>query len=193
MQLQKDVTMTSSPVENTHLQRLRQLSRVLAAACLWLMVMLPMAVVGYWLVADGPQLAVRAQLPVHAIQAPLMAWQRWAGAVLTLLPLSLLLTGLWEARRCFRRFVAGEIFSAGTVRCLRRFAGWVMASVATGMVTATAISVLLTINNPPGLRHLAISVGSDQVFTLFFAGMVWLMAAVIGEARELADENAAFV
>ena len=185
--------MTSSLAETAHRQRIRQLSRVLAVACLWLIVLLPVAVVGYWLAADGPQLAVRAQLPVQAIQAPLMVWQRWAGALLSMLPLSLLLTGLWEARRCFQRFVAGEIFSAGTVRCLRRFAGWVMASVAAGMATATAISVLLTINNPPGMRHLAISVGSDQVFTLFFAGMVWLMAAVIGEARELADENAAFV
>lgn len=101
--------------------------------------------------------------------------------------------GLWEARQCFRRFVAGEIFSAHTVRCPRRFAGWVMVSVAASMIAVTAVSVVLTLNNPPGMRHLAISIGSDQVFTLFFAGMVWLMAAVIGEGQTLAEENATFV
>lgn len=185
--------MTTTAAPTARSRRIRQLSRALATSCLLLMVALPVAVVGYWIVADAQQLALRAQLPAQAIQAPLETWQRGAGALLTLLPVTLLMIGLGQARQCFRRFVAGEVFSAYTVRCLRRFAGWVTASVAAGMVTATAISVLLTLNNPPGLRHLAISIGSDQLFTLFFAGMVWLMAAVIGEAMELADENAAFV
>ena len=48
-------------------------------------------------------------------------------------------------------------------------------------------------NNPPGMRHLSVSFGSDQVFTLFFAGMVWLMAAVIGQGQKLAEENASFI
>jgi hypothetical protein len=185
--------MLPSPAVNTYPQYIQQLSRVLAAACLILIVTLPIAVVGYWLVADASQLAVRAQLPVHAIQAPLLAWQRWSGALVTLVPVVLLSIGLWEARQCFRRFIAGEVFSAHTVRCLRRFAGWVVVSVAASMVAATAVSVLLTLNNPPGLRHVAISIGTDQLFTLFFAGMVWLMAAVIGQGQALAEDNAAII
>jgi hypothetical protein len=31
------------------------------------------------------------------------------------------------------------------------------------------------------------------VFTLFFSGLVWLMAAVIGEGQTLAEENEGFV
>lgn len=185
--------MTPSSVETNHRLRIQRSSRVLALACLLLIITLPIAVIAYWLIADVPQLAVRAQLPVHAIQAPLLDWQRWAGALITLVPLTLLSIGLWQARRCFEFFAAGEVFSAHTVRCLRRFAGWVMLSVAASMVAATAVSVVLTLNNPPGMRHLAISIGSDQVFTLFFAGMVWLMAAVIGQGQTLAEENATFV
>lgn len=56
------------------------------------------------------------------------------------------------------------------MRCLRRFAGWVAVLVAVSMIASTAISALLTLTNPPGLRHLAISIGTDQLFTLFFAG-----------------------
>lgn len=184
-----DVDITPPPPP----QHIRRISRMLAWTCLGLIVVLPCAVIGYWMAADAAQLALRAQLPAQAIHGPLQTWQRAAGALITLAPLSLWLIGLWQARKCFRLFVAGEVFSAQTVRCLKRFAGWAAASVALGMVAATAISVVVTLNNPPGLRHLAIGIGSDQIFALFFAGMVWLMAAVIGQGRALAEENATFV
>ncbi|EWS62519.1 hypothetical protein Y695_04255 [Hydrogenophaga sp. T4] len=53
--------------------------------------------------------------------------------------------------------------------------------------------MLLTLHNPPGLRHLALGIGSDHLFTFFFAGLVWLMAAVIGQGQALAEENERFV
>jgi hypothetical protein len=185
--------MTSSEIANTNPQSLRRASLWMAHACLATMIALPAAVVAYWLMADTAQLAVRAQLPANAVQAQLSVSQRYAGAAITLLPLTLLLLGLRQARECFKHFAAGEVFTAATVRCLRRFAGWVAVSVAASMIASTAISVLLTLNNPPGLHHLAIGIGTDQLFTLFFAGMVWLMAAVIGQGQVLAEENAKFV
>ena len=54
-------------------------------------------------------------------------------------------------------------------------------------------TALLTLNNPPGQRHLSVGIGSDLVFTLFFAGLVWLMAAVIAQGQTLAEENEGFV
>ena len=61
------------------------------------------------------------------------------------------------------------------------------------IVAGAVISVVLTVNNPVGMRHLAIGIGSDQVLMVFFAGMVWLLAAVIGQGQALAEENDAFV
>ena len=87
----------------------------------------------------------------------------------------------------------GPVFTTEAVRCLRRFAGWVMVSVAVGLVASAVLSVLLTLHNPPGMRHVAVGLGSDQIFTLFFAGMVWLMAAVISQGQALAEENATFI
>lgn len=174
-------------------QRIRRLSRLLAIACLLLIVVLPIAVAVYWAWADATKLAVRADLPANAIQGPLLAWQRGAGALITEIPLALLMLGLWEARKCFKLFAVGQIFTAEAVLCLSRFAGWTMASVIAGMAAATAISVLLTLNNPPGMRYLAVSFGSDQILMLLFSGMVWLMAAVISQGQALAEENATFV
>ena len=40
---------------------------------------------------------------------------------------------------------------------------------------------------------ISVGIGSDLVFTLFFAGLVWLMAAVIAQGQTLAEENEGFV
>jgi site-specific recombinase len=85
------------------------------------------------------------------------------------------------------------VFVVEATNYLRRFAGRVAASVAVGMLCSTALSVVLTLGNPPGMRHVAIGVGSNEVFMLLFAGMVWLMAAVIGQGQSLAEENESFV
>lgn len=178
---------------NPDTQRIRNLSRALAATCSLLIVALPVAVFAYWALADMAEISLRAGLSGSAVQAPLQTGQRFAGALIAQVPLALLSLGLWQARECFKLFAAGQVFAARAVSFLRRFAGWVAASVAAGIVAQSAISVALTLNNPPGMRHLAISIGSDQLFALFFAGMVWLMAAVIGHGQTLAEENAGFV
>jgi membrane protease YdiL (CAAX protease family) len=185
--------MITSTTEFGDARRIQRLSKWLASACLALIVVLPIAVVIYWAVTDPAELAARGNLTTGAIQAPLLAWQRVAGAVVTEIPLALLLIGLWQARKCFKLFAAGRVFTADAVRCLRQFAGWVMVSVAAGIVAGTVISVLLTVHNPANMRHLAVGIGSDQIFTLFFAGMVWLMAAVIAQGQTLAEENATFI
>lgn len=186
-------TVTHVTNGNRHAQRIRYLSRWLAAACVLLAVLLPITVAGYWAFADEMRLAVRVNLPGNTIQEALLPWQRFAGAAITGIPLGLMLIGLWQARKCFRLFAAGQIFTTEAVACLSRFAGWTAASVLAGMIASTAVSALITLNNPPGMRHIAVGIGSDQVFSVLFATMVWLMAAVIGQGKTLADENAAFV
>jgi hypothetical protein len=76
---------------------------------------------------------------------------------------------------------------------LRRFASVTTAPFASSVVASTELSMLLTINNLPGTRQIAIGVGTEQVIALFFAAMVWLMAAVIAQGQQLAEENAHFV
>jgi hypothetical protein len=174
-------------------QRMVFESRMLAAACMILIVLLPIGVAVYWALATNAALAIRVGLPPDAILGSLLPWQRVAGGLLTELPLVLLLMGLWEARRCFLLFAAGRIFTSETVLCLKRFAGWTMASVIAGVPAATAIAIVISLNNPPGLQQLVVSIGSDQVLLLFFAGMVWLIAGVLSQGQLLAEENATFV
>jgi hypothetical protein len=173
-------------------QDVRGLSGLLARVCEVLLVALPLAVIGWWCVADAGTLAAAANLPPLAVLS-LESWQRVAGAAISLLSVAFLMAGLWQARSFFRLFRTGQVFTADAARCLRRFAGWVALSVVARVVAGAALSVVLTISNPAGMRHLAIGVSSDALLALLFAGMVWVMAAVISRARALAEENASFV
>jgi hypothetical protein len=98
-----------------------------------------------------------------------------------------------QARLCFAQFEQGQVFSPLATAQLRRFAGWVAAAAFAAMLAAAVMSVVLSLNNPPGARHLAIGISSNHVFTLFFAGVVWLMADIIGRGLMLAEENERFV
>ena len=174
-------------------RRLQRISSTLALACLVLIVVLPPVYTWFWVTASPGQLATRVNLSAAMVQGPLMLWQRVVGGVISTIPLGLFLAGLWQARKCFGLFAGGHVFTHLAVEALKRFAMLVAASFAASLVTKTALSTLLTIYNVPGTRQVAIGLGTDQIFTLFFAGMVWLMAAVIAQGMHLAEENARFV
>lgn len=179
---------------STAFERTRRASRMLSVACLLLVILLPAALVVHWVVADSRELAMRgANLAPGLLQGELSGWQRVWGCVFSLIPLLLLMRGVWEARSCFRQFAAGAVFTAQAVRCLRRFSGWAFASAFATVIAGSAVSVVLTWHHAPGTRQLAISFGSDQLLMLFFAAMVWVMAGIIGQGQQLAEENAAFV
>ena len=86
-----------------------------------------------------------------------------------------------------------DFLNAHTDTISRFVAGWMAAAALMALLAAMAASVLLTWHQPTGQRHLALGIGSDHLFTLFFAALVWLMAHVIGQGQALAQENAAFV
>ena len=172
---------------------LRRISRAMVVACWLILLLLPVGLVAYWASASDSVLAGHAHLPAEVIQGPLLSWQRWVAGAVMGVPLALLLMGVWQARRCFEMFAQGQVFTVQATHLLQRFAGWVAWAALAALLSGVVTSVVLTLHNPPGMRHLAIGIGSDHVFTLFFAGLVWLMAAVIGQGQAMAEENEGFV
>jgi Protein of unknown function (DUF2975) len=175
------------------LHRVQRTSRWMVRACWALTLTLPLALAVYWWLASDAELVALVNLPPSALLAPLLPWQRLAGAMVMGVPLLCLLWGLGHARRCFAQFARGDVFTEGATAHLRHMAAWVAAAALAALLAAAGVSVLLTLHQPPGARHVALAIGSDQLFTLFFAGLVWLMAAVIGQGQALAEENQAFV
>lgn len=185
--------LAAPPVAVSPLSRIRRISRRMVVVCQCLLVALPLALLWHWATASEADLAMHSNLPPSAIQSPLLLWQRLAGAAASAVPLGLMLLGVWQARQCFALFASGQVFTARATAYLRSLAGWVAWAALAAILSGAVVSVLLTLGNPPGTRHLVVGLGFDHVLTLFFAALVWLIADVIGQGELLAHENEQFV
>jgi hypothetical protein len=172
------------------------ISSVLAWACALLAMALPLAVAYHLLSTPVESLLLRAGVLLSASQTAALditVGQKSLAALLGVLPVCCASYGLICAMRCFSGFSQAEYFSVRTVKYLRGFAAGIFASVVAGAVSATLITVVLTSGAPAGQRALSVGLGSNELLTLLFAGMVWQIAAVMARAVALAEENAQFV
>lgn len=108
-------------------------------------------------------------------------------------PLVPLCYGLWRLYRLFGLVAEGSYFSLETARHLYYFSLMIMASVVVGIITNSLASILLTMNNPPGLRSLSISFGSQQLTLLLLASAFTLISWILSEATRIARENAEII
>lgn len=174
---------------------LSPLSRLLSLGCLVAVVAMPFLVVGMWAL-DAPAELYASMVPKpepHALPPQLDGWQRLVGAGLALIPAAFSMVALVRVRRCFDSFAAGLYFEAGVVAGLRGFAGMTALSCGIGFLLQPVFSGLLSLHNPVGQRFISVGVSSEQIRSLFFAGMVWIIAAVMAKAVALAQENSEFV
>jgi hypothetical protein len=163
--------------------------RALAAACLLLALILPIATI-YGFSQSWPQ--VFATMLSETQLASISDARLVAAAILALLPMALMSYALVIASRTFVGFSHGEYFTLVSVQRLRGFARAVFAAAAVGIVVPSVIGLILTVGtSAPAALSLALS--SHQVILLLFAGVVWQMASVLAKAVVIADENAAFV
>lgn len=185
-------TDNSDPVRTRRLSRIRSLSRVMAILCLGTALLLVAAMAFYWVMT--PDDALIAAVGRNGATLHEIGWAiRLGGFVISMIPLSALLYGLMQARRCFTEFAGGRIFSMQTVGGLKTFSIAIAVSALLKPLAGAALSLLLSSNTVSGGRTVVLAVGSDTLLTLLFAGMVAIIAWVMTDAVALADENAQFV
>lgn len=187
--------MTDMTVERDRerrMDRIRRFSRLMATGCLATSALLAAAMFFYWAMTPTRTLFSQAGIP----NAPVMEIDFLARALafgISMVPLGALIYGLLSARRCFDAFAAGQIFSREPIGRLRAFAVAVAASAILKPFAGAALSVLLSFNNSGGAKTLALNIGSDTLIALIFAGTVAVIAWVMTEALDIADENKQFV
>jgi len=174
------------------LDRIRLLSKVMAAGCLVTPVLLTAAMLFYWSVTPSHALLGQAGL-AGAIPVDIGVVVRGLAFVISMIPLSALIYGLLNAFRCFTAFTEGHIFSIETVSRLKVFSIAVAASALLKPLSGGALSILLSWNAAQGATKLVLNVGSDTLLTLIFAGTVAVIAWVLAEATVISDENEMFV
>lgn len=182
----------TGPARERRLARLRHLSAWMAQGCLATGVVLPLAMGAYWLTTPSRELFAAAGLPgVPPMELGLSI--RALGFLIAMVPLGALVFGLLNARSCFRDFAAGRLYGLSTLTRLQAFALGVAASALLKPVAGAALSLLLSWHGGPGEKSLVLTVGSDTLIALLFAGTVAVMAWIMGEAIALSDENQQFV
>jgi hypothetical protein len=161
-----------------------RLNQTLAWGCLALAVVLPLAAL-YGLWAASPGVGVQG--------LAMTLGQRVLAVVIGLLPVACMAYGLVRASQCFTGFARGAVFSLGTVQHLRGLAAGLLGAGLAGLLAPTLLGLLFTWGAPTGQHALAVSLGSQQLLMLLFAGIVWQIAHVMVRAREIADDNAQIV
>lgn len=184
---------TTASLVSDPMRRMQRNSRLMAWACVAIIVSFPIAHAAYWANASSADLAAQGSLPSLAIQQDLQIWQRLAAGATIGVPLALMLVGVWQARCCFTHFACGLVFTAHVARYLRNAAGCMALAGVAAFACGAATSAILTWTNAPGTRRLSLAISSEHIFTLFFAALIWMMADVIAKGRALAEENERFV
>src|SRR6185437_1428433 len=108
-------------------------------------------------------------------------------------PTAFVIWALWSLRQLFLRYAAGDVFSNGALRLLHHVAVAIFAQVIVAFIAQGPVTFLLTYPLGHGHRSISLSLGSDDVFSLFMAGVVLVIARVMAVARRMADENESFV
>lgn len=128
------------------------------------------------------------ETPLHITR-----WTRALGLACTAAPTGASLAALWQLWSLFGCYARGQIFSAEPVQRLRRM-GLALLALAPALPLSHTLSVLvLTWHNPPGQRVLVLGLAFNHYLALVFGLVLLAMAAVMNEAKRMADENAEFV
>jgi signal transduction histidine kinase len=183
-------------VTNPRLARIAKVSRIIATVCGILLVLFPVLIGSltfFWQEFLAIQHAAR-QMGVKADEISFLARLASLGAMLV--GSAPLLWGLWILRQLFLEYAAGAVFTQSAADLLKRVAYALLALIIARPVGGALFSLALSIDTvkaPGGQGHLAIMVGSTEVWLGLAGSMVLVIAWIMGEAAKLADENKSFV
>lgn len=156
--------------------------------------LLTLGMLFYWLLTPAAQLLTQAGV---RSSAPLSLGMglRLSAFLIAMIPLGALIIGLLSARRTFRHLAQVQVFSTKTVCGLKSFAVAVACSALLKPIAEAALSVLsvLLSSQAAGQKSLVLTVGSDRLLSLIFAGTVAVIAWIMAEAVSIADENKQFI
>lgn len=161
-------------------------------ACLAVPVLLALATLHYWSRPPATGIFRQAGLNI-APPASIDALARFGGFAISMVPLAALIYGLLAARRCFLLFARDEALTSAAARGLRTFAIAMAVSAILQPVAGVALSVLLSALSPERAWSIGVNLGSDTLLQLLFSGVVVVIAWVLVEATEIADEHRQFV
>ena len=118
---------------------------------------------------------------------------RVATFVINQFPLLFGFWALYAARKLFRGYREGRIFTSGAADRLSSV-GWAVFLLAPAYLVANTASILvLTMLNETGNHRFAISIDESDIFALVFGLLIVVVGRILHEAAILSNENKSFI
>ncbi|QFI38522.1 DUF2975 domain-containing protein [Moritella marina ATCC 15381] len=161
-----------------------------------LFIFTPIAVCYYWLTVETSYDFLTSwgiiQLS-HDIdsytQLPLTLTTRILATIASLFLCSIIMYALKVLINLFRSYERNEIFTLDNVMCYQKLGYSLFYWVAASVVYGALMSVILSFNNPPGERMLAIGFEGLDFLTLVLGFIILIISWVMKEGYILADES----
>ena len=172
--------------------KIKRISSTLYFTFFIFLILVPVFTVVYWLFYNElPQTLISINLPAD-IQTPstLDATQRTMGFLVSLLSLAAKVFAMVTIMRLLKLYQEGQIFSATHVRHFKRLGQTLVFYGVAGIIESTALSLVMTMNNPPGHRMLSFGISSDDITIFVIAAIVLMLSWVMEEGRKQAEEQA---
>lgn len=180
--------MVDTPVKAIE-ARIKRTSRIAAAVLGVVVIAVPVLLALYVsssFVAQDP--ALRA---VNISAVVLTPASRWLLFATTLGGSAPLLWGLWELRRLFLGYAAGELFTEMAAIRFGRFALALMLTAIAGPISVTVLSAGLSwLGVTP--HAIVIAINSTDIVLMLAGSMLRIVATVLRGAAVIAEENASF-
>ncbi|MCG8613335.1 MAG: DUF2975 domain-containing protein [Pseudomonadales bacterium] len=156
----------------------------------------PAFILFYWLsVGTGLDFITRygifetAHPPARYTDQALSLTTRFLAFLASMVPAAVVMYALGHLIRLFRGYEKGEIFTLEATTHIRKLGYSFLYWMAGSFVYSGLISVILSFNNPPGSRVLSLTFTGLDLMPLLCAFIVLIIAWVMAEAQQLADEN----
>lgn len=180
------------------MNRIKKLSGLLRWVFVLAFVSIPLVQgVGWLLLFDGATAsglgrsmipaAIRESVQIlHAV-----SWQnRGLALLVSLLPGAMSMLVCWNLVRLFSAYARGMLFTEMNALYIKRAGIWLVARQLFDPFYGALLSVILTLDNPPGQRMLTLGLGSTNLLGVLVGLLIILVAWIMQEGCRLQEENA---
>ncbi|WP_025822318.1 DUF2975 domain-containing protein [Shewanella marina] len=176
--------------------RLQTYSYRVALICRLFLVLLPIGIIYSWLSVQTPYdyLSMTGVAPfdmnIHELtQTPLSMQTRVISIIVSLAYSLILISALNYLITLFKNYQKGDIFTLQNTKLYQKLGYSVFYWVIGGVIYHAVMTVVLSFNNPPGQRVLAIGVSGIDILGLLIGFLIVMISWVMQEGYRIADEN----
>ena len=164
------------------IKKIHLLCTLLSKLCILGLVCLPLLQVWIW-IDVGRLVDALSNLGGLIIPQELAPLNRGIGFLLSMIPISFLMLGLIKLRELCLLLKKNYRFEKQHLELLHKFTLMLLYGSFIAPITRALISIVVTIDNPPGNRALVVSLDSEDLFCMFLAAVLLLIVWSLNEAH----------